>query len=100
MAIGDEEQTDELDDVSDEANLEERYFHCPYCDNFKSEEQIVIGDHVVINHSKEHIARNSQPPETHECSLCQKKVNSVNQLQDHPQTNKVHGHNKFQIDLK
>ena len=80
----DNEEHNEFNKILDEENLEEeRYFHCPYCDNFKSENQLVIGDHVVINHSKEHIARNAKPPETQECPICHKKVNSVNLLQNH-----------------
>ena len=38
---------------------------------------------AVGNHVKEHISRNAKPPETHECSLCHKKVASLNLLQDH-----------------
>ena len=59
------------------------FFHCPHCDDFKAEDQLLMGDHVVINHVKEHISRNNKPPETHECSLCHKKVASLNLLQDH-----------------
>ena len=58
------------------------FFHCPYCD-FKADDQLLMGDHVVINHVKEHISRNAKPPETHDCSLCHKKVASLNLLQDH-----------------
>ena len=42
-----------------------------------------MGDHVVINHIKEHISSNAQPPETHYCLLRHKKVASLNLLQDH-----------------
>ena len=58
------------------------FFHCPHCD-FKADDQLLMGDHVVINHVKEHISRNAKPPETHDCSLCHKKVASLNLLQDH-----------------
>ena len=58
------------------------FFHCPYCD-FKADDQLLMGDHVVINHVKEHISRNAKPPETHDCSLCHKKAASLNLLQDH-----------------
>ena len=54
------------------------FFHCPHC-----EDQLLIGDHVVINHVKEHISRNAKPPGTHECWLCHKKGASLNLLQDH-----------------
>ena len=78
LESGDDE--DQYDQVEDQ---DENYFHCPYCEDFKTDDQILIGDHVIINHRKEHIARNSQPPEIHECSLCNKKLVSGNQLQDH-----------------
>ena len=59
------------------------FFHCPHCEDFKADDQLLMGDHVVINHVKEHISRNAKPPEVHECSLCHKKVASLNLLQDH-----------------
>ena len=34
-------------------------FYCPHC-NFSSDLQLVIGDHVVIEHMNEHIKRNAQ----------------------------------------
>ena len=52
-------------EVSSKAEKEEEkeeelfYFHCPYCD-FKSDIQIIIGDHVVLNHVELHIARNAK----------------------------------------
>ena len=58
------------------------FFHCPYCD-FKADDQLFMGDHVVINHIKEHISSNAQPPETHYCLLRHKKVASLNLFQDH-----------------
>lgn len=47
-------------EVTSEAEEEEHFFfHCPYCD-FKSDIQIIIGDHVVLNHVELHIARNAK----------------------------------------
>jgi hypothetical protein len=48
-----------------------------------AEDHLLMGDHVVINHIKEHISYNPKAPETHECSLCHKKIASLNLLQDH-----------------
>ena len=50
----DESESDEEVDAN-----EEFFFHCPYCE-FKSDIQITICDHVIINHTEKHIARNAQ----------------------------------------
>ena len=68
----DKKKTNKL--ISDECY----FFHCPHC-----EDQLLMGDQVVINHVKEHISCNAKPPGTHECSLCHKKGASLNLLQDH-----------------
>ena len=57
-------------------------FHCPYCD-FEADSQINMGDHVVLNHAKDHITRNSQPPQAKECTVCHKKLSNLHKLQDH-----------------
>ena len=44
---------------------------------------LLIGNHVVTNHTKEHSARNAQPPVKQECSLCYRKLDTEYQLQDH-----------------
>ena len=59
------------------------FFHCPHCEDLKADDQLLMGDHVIINHVKEHISRNAKPLETHECSLCHKNGASLNFLQDH-----------------
>ena len=50
------------------------FFHCPHCEDFKADDQLLMGDHLVINHFKDYISCNAKPPEKHECSLCHKKV--------------------------
>lgn len=88
MNSDNENQTELRSDNTDMSSFdekiisEERYFHCPHCD-YKADDQLLMGDHVVINHVKEHISRNAKPPKLHECNLCQKKVPSLNLLQSH-----------------
>ena len=60
------ENTEPSNETSDESESDEEvddseafFFHCPYCE-FKSDIQITICDHVIINHTEKHIARNAQ----------------------------------------
>ena len=43
----------------EEEELEGFTFHCPFCE-FNSDNQIVIGDHVILNHVKEQATRNAK----------------------------------------
>ena len=45
---------------SDSEEEEEEFtFHCPFCE-FNSDNQIMIGDHVILNHVKEQATRNAK----------------------------------------
>ena len=51
--------TAESDSEEEEEEEEEFTFHCPFCE-FNSDNQIMIGDHVILNHVKEQATRNAK----------------------------------------
>jgi hypothetical protein len=66
-------------------------FYCPHCD-FKSDVQTIMGDHVVLNHVEEHIARNARVILSQTCTLCQKMVPTGAALQEHVRQAHPDGH--------
>ena len=73
-------------------------FYCPHCD-FKADEQFVMGDHVVLNHAKDHIERNaresypldsemdSDQAEDVQCLLCKANLSSPSEMTLHVKEN-------------
>ena len=61
MHQSEEEEEDLENFVTAESDCEEEEFtfHCPFCE-FNSDNQIIIADHVILNHVKEQTTRNAK----------------------------------------